>query len=128
MLNPDRLLPADPATRTLARALHDAVADLPIVSPHGHTDPRWWGASEAFADPAALFVTPDHYVTRMLVSQGVPFDTRALCSIPARHDVARRVDSGWLAEMVVTHRLDEDEAIEIAPLLAHDLAKAACKL
>lgn len=73
LLHPDRLFPADPATRRLARALHAAVADLPIVSPHGHTDPRWWGADEAFSDPAALFVTPDHYVTRMLVSQGVPF-------------------------------------------------------
>lgn len=74
MLHPDRLLPADPATRRLAHALYDAVADLPIVSPHGHTDPRWWGANEAFAGPAARFVTPDHYVTRMLVSQGVPFE------------------------------------------------------
>ena len=73
MLHPDRLLPPDPATRTLARTLYDAVADLPIVSPHGHTDPRWWGADEPFPDPAALFVTPDHYVTRMLTSQGVPF-------------------------------------------------------
>ena len=73
MLHPDRLFPVDPATRTLARALYDAVADMPIVSPHGHTDPRWWGENKAFTDPAALFVTPDHYVTRMLVSQGVSF-------------------------------------------------------
>jgi glucuronate isomerase len=55
-------------------------------------------------------------------------DTRALCSIPARHDVARRVDSGWLADMIVTHRLDEDEAFEIAKLLAHDLAMKAYRL
>jgi glucuronate isomerase len=55
-------------------------------------------------------------------------DTRALCSIPARHDVARRVDSGWLAEMVVTHRLDEYEAHEIAPLLTYGLAKKAYRL
>lgn len=74
LLHPDRLLPADPATRDLARRLYTSVADAPIVSPHGHTEPRWWALNESFADPAALFVTPDHYVTRMLVSQGVPFE------------------------------------------------------
>lgn len=74
MLNPDRLFPADPATRAIARDLHAAVAALPIVSPHGHTDPRWWGENPAFADPAQLFVIPDHYVVRMLVSQGVPYE------------------------------------------------------
>lgn len=73
-LHPDRLLPPDPATRRVARALYDAVAEAPIVSPHGHTEPRWWSENPAFPDPAHLFVTPDHYVTRMLVSQGVPFE------------------------------------------------------
>lgn len=72
-LHPDRLFPADPATRSIARDLFGAVEHLPIVSPHGHTDPRWWGENPAFENPAALFVIPDHYVCRMLVSQGVPF-------------------------------------------------------
>jgi glucuronate isomerase len=72
-LHPDRLFPADPATRAIARDLFRGVEDLPIVSPHGHTDPRWWGENPAFENPAALFVIPDHYVCRMLVSQGVPF-------------------------------------------------------
>ncbi|MCA0962395.1 glucuronate isomerase [Salipiger bermudensis] len=74
MLHPDRLFPVDPGTRTLARALYETVASAPIISPHGHTDPRWWGENPAFSDPAALFVTPDHYLTRMLTSQGVPFE------------------------------------------------------
>lgn len=74
MLHPDRLFPADPATRAVARSLHDAVARLPIVSPHGHTDPQWWGENTPFANAAELLVIPDHYVTRMLVSQGVPFE------------------------------------------------------
>lgn len=74
MLHPDRLFPADRATRDIARALYDAVAKAPIVSPHGHTDPRWWGENPAFANPAELFVIPDHYVLRMLVSQGVPYE------------------------------------------------------
>lgn len=79
-LHPDRLLPSDPATRKLARELYDSVRDLPIISPHGHTDPRWWGENPAFADPAELFVTPDHYVTRMLVSQGVSFEALGIGS------------------------------------------------
>lgn len=74
MLHPDRLFPADRATRDIARALYEAVAKAPIVSPHGHTDPRWWGENPAFANPAELFVIPDHYVLRMLVSQGVPYE------------------------------------------------------
>jgi len=71
LLHPDRLFPADPASRDLARALFAMVCDLPIVSPHGHTDPRWFAEDAAFPDPAQLFVTPDHYVFRMLCSQGV---------------------------------------------------------
>lgn len=74
LLHPDRLFPADPATRAIARDLYRAVEHLPIVSPHGHTDPRWWGENPAFANPAELFVIPDHYVVRMLVSQGVPYE------------------------------------------------------
>jgi glucuronate isomerase len=72
-LHPDRLFPADPAARAIARNLFRGVESLPIVSPHGHTHPRWWGEDPAFENPAALFVIPDHYICRMLVSQGVPF-------------------------------------------------------
>lgn len=71
MMNPDRLFPADPQSRDLARRLHESVAGLPIISPHGHTDPRWYAEDQPFSDPASLFVVPDHYVFRMLYSQGV---------------------------------------------------------
>ncbi|OOY07046.1 glucuronate isomerase [Thioclava sp. F36-7] len=74
LLNKDRLLPADPGVRALARDLYDMIKDAPIISPHGHTDPRWYAQNEAFPDPAQLFVTPDHYVFRMLHSQGVPLE------------------------------------------------------
>jgi len=74
LLHPDRLFPADTGTRAIARALFAAVEHAPIVSPHGHTDPRWWGENPAFANPAELFVIPDHYVTRMLVSHGVRYE------------------------------------------------------
>jgi len=73
-LHPDRLFPADTRTRDIARALHAGVKDLPIVSPHGHTDPLWFARDEAFSDPASLLIVPDHYVFRMLYSQGVPLD------------------------------------------------------
>ncbi|MFN3279214.1 MAG: glucuronate isomerase [Paracoccus hibiscisoli] len=71
LLDEDRLFPTDPRSRDLARALYDGVRDLPILSPHGHTDPRWFAEDQPFPDPAQLFVTPDHYVFRMLCSQGV---------------------------------------------------------
>jgi glucuronate isomerase len=74
-LSPDRLFPADPVTRGLARALYATVKDLPIVSPHGHTDPRWFADDEPFANASALFITPDHYVFRMLYSQGMRLET-----------------------------------------------------
>ena len=73
-LHPDRLFPADPATCALARTLYATVRDLPIVSPHGHTDPQWYADDAPFADPSALFIVPDHYVFRMLYSHGVPLD------------------------------------------------------
>ncbi len=73
-MDPDRLLPVEPNVRSLARALYEPIADLPIISPHGHCDPRWFAQNDRFPDPAQLFVVPDHYVFRMLVSQGVPMD------------------------------------------------------
>lgn len=71
LLHDDRLFPSDPVTRGIARRLYATIRDLPIISPHGHTDPRWFAENEAFPDPATLFVKPDHYIFRMLYSQGV---------------------------------------------------------
>lgn len=71
LLDEDRLFPTDPTLRRIARELYETVRSLPILSPHGHTDPRWYAEDAAFPDPAQLFVTPDHYVFRMLASQGV---------------------------------------------------------
>ncbi len=71
LLDDDRLFPADPRTRDLSRALYAQARELPIISPHGHTQPVWFAQNEAFPNPAELFVTPDHYVCRMLFSQGV---------------------------------------------------------
>lgn len=73
-LNPDRLLPIEPEARAVARRLFAQVEALPIVSPHGHTEPAWYAQNLPFPDPAALFVIPDHYIFRMLYSQGVTLE------------------------------------------------------
>jgi glucuronate isomerase len=74
LINEDRLFPAEPAARAIARALYASVKDLPIVSPHGHTQAAWFAKNEPFPCPAQLFVQPDHYVYRMLYSQGVSLE------------------------------------------------------
>ena len=74
LIHPDRLLPADPGTRKIARALYESVRNLPIVSPHGHTQAAWFSRNQLFSDPATLLVQPDHYIFRMLYSQGVSLE------------------------------------------------------
>jgi glucuronate isomerase len=69
--HPDRLFPADPGTRSIARSLHGLVADLPVVSPHGHVDARILADNVPFPDPTELLISPDHYVTRLLHANGV---------------------------------------------------------
>lgn len=71
VLHPDRALPSDPEVRAIARRLYAKTASLPIVSMHGHVDVDDLAQDRPFADPAQLLVVPDHYVTRMLVSQGI---------------------------------------------------------
>lgn len=73
-LHPDRLFASDPAQRAIARRLYGDVARLPIISPHGHTDPAWFAGNAPFANATELLLIPDHYVFRMLYSQGVSLD------------------------------------------------------
>ncbi|MCA0208942.1 MAG: glucuronate isomerase [Proteobacteria bacterium] len=73
-LSPDRLFPSDPAQRDIARRLYKEVAGLPIISPHGHTDPSWFAGNAHFGNAAELLLHPDHYVFRMLYSQGISLD------------------------------------------------------
>jgi glucuronate isomerase len=74
MIHEDRLFPAEPGALRIARALYASVKGLPIVSPHGHTQAAWFAKNEPFPDPAKLFVQPDHYVYRMLMSQGISLE------------------------------------------------------
>jgi glucuronate isomerase len=74
LLHDDRLFPSEARALKIARALYAQVKDLPIISPHGHTQASWFANNGPFPDPATLFVQPDHYVFRMLYSQGISLD------------------------------------------------------
>jgi glucuronate isomerase len=100
MLHPDRLLPPEPGVRSIARRLYKSVAARPIVSPHGHTDPRWFAEDEPFPNPAALFVTPDHYLFRMLYSQGVPLEA---LGIPRRDGAPVETDPRKVWRLFARH-------------------------
>ncbi|WP_416264555.1 glucuronate isomerase [Curtobacterium flaccumfaciens pv. flaccumfaciens] len=69
--HPDRLFPADPGARAVARTVYEAVKDAPIISPHGHVDAALIASDQPFSDPASLLITPDHYVLRLLHANGV---------------------------------------------------------
>ena len=74
VIHEDRLFPAEPGALKVARALYASIKGLPLVSPHGHTQAAWFASNEPFPDPAKLFVQPDHYVYRMLYSQGISME------------------------------------------------------
>ncbi len=74
ILHPDRLFPSDPAVREVARRLYGGIAKLPIISPHGHTDPAWFAYDRPFDNATDLLLTPDHYLFRMLYSQGISLE------------------------------------------------------
>jgi glucuronate isomerase len=75
VLHEDRLFPPDPTARAVARRLYADVKDLPIISPHGHTNPQWFAEDPAFPDPTTLFLVPDHYIFRMLYSHGISLES-----------------------------------------------------
>jgi glucuronate isomerase len=77
-LHADRLFPGDESVRSIARRIYNEIRGLPIVSPHGHTDPWWFASNENFTDPVSLLLQPDHYVLRMLYSQGISLEQMGL--------------------------------------------------
>ena len=84
ILDEHRLFPADPATSSIATRLYQTIKDLPIISPHGHTDPSWFAKNEPFPDPAKLLIQPDHYIFRMLYSQGVSLESLGIPQIDGK--------------------------------------------
>ena len=81
LLHPDRLFPVDSDVRAITRRLYDQVATLPIISPHGHTDPAWFASDAPFENATALLLQPDHYVFRMLYSQGISLESLGLTPV-----------------------------------------------
>src|ERR1700692_821660 len=74
-LDPARLFPVEPNVRQIAVRLFSEVERLPIVSPHGHTDPSWFAGNAPFQDAVSLLLWPDHYLLRMLMSAGVTLES-----------------------------------------------------
>ena len=94
--DPDRLLPADPRTRAIARDLYARVADAPIVSPHGHVPVDWLVRDIPFQDPASLLISHDHYITRLLHASGVDLGNLGVGGSPVDpRDAWRIVAERW---------------------------------
>ncbi|MBK8084783.1 MAG: glucuronate isomerase [Devosia sp.] len=146
LLDDNRLFDAEPRARSVARALYEGIRNLPLVSPHGHTEPRWYAENACFPDPARLLIVPDHYIFRMLFSQGVRLeqlgvptadgspveaDGRAIWRLFARHYHLFRgtptrmwLDHTFSSLFGIDERLTADNADRlydhIAALLEHD--------
>lgn len=100
-LSPDRCFDPEPAQRGLARRLYERVKGLPLVCPHGHVDPALLSDPDAtLGTPADLFIVPDHYVFRMLYSQGVPLER---LGVPARDGSATETDGRAIWRLFAEH-------------------------
>lgn len=135
-LDPDRLFPADPKTRDIARGLYQSIADLPIISPHGHVAPSLLLENEHFSDPTNLFVTFDHYVFRMLNANGVdleklgvgtanPVEPRAAWKLLCEnwHVLEGTASGYWLThEFVTLFGIDEEPSAETADAIYDKIA------
>ena len=88
LVSPDRLFPPDPAQRAIARRLFELAEPLPILSPHGHTNPAWFAANRGFCNPSETLIQPDHYVFRMLYSQGISLQALGICRVDGGGPVA----------------------------------------
>lgn len=100
MLHPHRYFDPDPETRKVAIALYERVATLPLVCPHGHVEPKLLATNAPFPDPATLLVIPDHYVTRMLYSQGITLEQ---LGIPARDGTPVETDPRKIWQLFADH-------------------------
>jgi glucuronate isomerase len=90
MLSEIRLFPAESTARAVAVKLYETVRNLPIISPHGHTDPQWFADNKPFQNPTALFLQPDHYIFRMLYSQGVNLESLGVPQVDGKQQADPR--------------------------------------
>lgn len=117
----DRLLPSEPAVRGIAREIYQRVRDLPLISPHGHIDAATLAANERLPDPATLLISRDHYVTRLLHSQGVPLEALGVApsgpdathpDTPEPREIWRRLAENWRALRGMPSRLWLEQTLE----------------
>lgn len=99
-LHEDRYFDSDPEVRRIARSLYQETKDLPIVSPHGHVEPRLLANNEAFPEPTSLIIIPDHYIFRMLYSQGIPLEK---LGIPTRDETPVEEDPRAIWQRFAEH-------------------------
>jgi glucuronate isomerase len=142
ILDANRLFPADGEARSVAARLYETVKDLPIISPHGHTDPRWFAFNEPFPNPTALLIQPDHYIFRMLYSQGVSMESLGIPQLDGKENADPRevwrifaknyylfrgtptrlwLDYALENQFGLTKRLNADNADEYYELIAKEL-------
>ncbi|MBM0225010.1 glucuronate isomerase [Micromonospora sp. ATA51] len=126
-LHPDRALPAGQDVRPVARRIYQATRELSLLCMHGHVDAAVFADDQRFSDPAQLLVVPDHYVTRMLVSQGVPLEQLGVPRVdggPVEADpreIWRRFCAHWHlfrgtpSRYWLEHEIAEVLKIDIAP-------------
>jgi glucuronate isomerase len=136
-LDPARLFDPDPTQKSAAMYLYELVAKKPIYSPHGHVNPAFFSnPNYHFKNPVELFIQPDHYVIRMLYSQGITYDRiltsenpRAVWQLFAsNYFLYRGTPSGiWLDHEMwevfgVKEKLTGDSADRIYDQIVHMLA------
>ncbi|MCB0292966.1 MAG: glucuronate isomerase, partial [Calditrichaeota bacterium] len=100
MLNPYRFFDPEPDVRKIAFELYTSVKDLPIVCPHGHVDPKLLAENRPFPDPAELIIIPDHYIFRMLYSQGISMES---LGVPTRDGTAVATDHRQIWRLFAEH-------------------------
>jgi len=100
VLHEDRFFDPEPGVRRIARALYEQTRGLPLICPHGHVDPALLAEDEPFPEPTALLIVPDHYIFRMLYSQGVPLEAMG---IPSRDGSAVEGDPRRIWQTFAEH-------------------------
>ena len=126
VLAADRAFPADPSTRAVARLIYATTRDLPLICMHGHVPVEIFAEDQPFPDPARLLVVPDHYVTRMLYSQGIPLEALGIsgAGAPAEADpreIWRRFCAHWYlfrgtpSRYWLEHELVEVFGVDVQP-------------
>jgi len=101
----NRYFSSDPARNSAALALYDSVAVLPLICPHGHVDPRMFADPDyPFGSPVNLLIIPDHYVLRMLYSQGISLEELGISAKPPSKSPPSKLGGDLLNAGVRNHR------------------------